>query len=64
MDSIINLSYKYYNEALKNIKSNNISNARDNLYKAIKLYNEDIDILNLLGSCEYLLCNFDKSKYS
>ena len=63
MDSIINLSYKYYNEALKNIKSNNISNARDNLYKAIKLYNEDIDILNLLGSCEYLLCNFDKSKY-
>ncbi len=63
MDSIINLSYKYYNEALEYIKSSNISKAKYKLEEAIKIYDSDCEILNLLGGCEYLLCNFEKAKY-
>lgn len=63
MESIINLSYQYYNEALNLIKINNVTEAKYKLYEAIKLYDSDCDILNLVASCEYLLCNFDKAKY-
>lgn len=63
MENIINLSYRYYNEALDFIKLDNISEAKCKLEEAVKIYDSDCDILNLLGSCEYLLCNFDKAKY-
>lgn len=61
MNNIIQISYKYYNEALKLIKSNNISQAKIKLEKSIKLYGADVQVLNLLASCEYLFCNFNKA---
>lgn len=63
MDNIIQMSYGYYNKALEMVKKNNIEDAKINLEKAIKLYCKDTEILNLLGCCEYLLCNFDKSNF-
>lgn len=61
MDSIIQQSYRYYNKAIDLIKVNNVSQAKIKLDKAIKLYGGDVQILNLLASCEYLLCDFNKA---
>lgn len=61
MDNIIQLSYKYYNEALDFIKVSNISYAKQRLHKAIKLYGRESDIFNFLGSCEYISGNFNKA---
>ncbi|WP_300276156.1 tetratricopeptide repeat protein [Peptacetobacter sp.] len=63
MDNLINISYLYYNKSLDFIKKNNISLAKENLDKAIKVYSKDIDILNLLGLCEYYLCNFNEANF-
>jgi tetratricopeptide (TPR) repeat protein len=43
------------------IKNSDITNAINELNKAIKLNPKDTDILNLLGICNFLQCNFDKS---
>ena len=63
MNDLINMSFIYYNKALDLINENNISGAKENLEKAIEIYLKDIDILNLLGLCEYYLCNFNKANY-
>jgi len=59
-DTIID-SYIIYNNALDMVKNNDITNAINELNKAIKLNPKDIDILNLLGICNFLQCNFDKA---
>lgn len=63
MNNLINISFLYYNKALDLINENNISAAKKNLEKAAEIYLKDIDILNLLGLCEYYLCNFNKANY-
>lgn len=63
MNDLINMSFIYYNRALECIDKNNISGAKENLEKAIEIYLKDIDILNLLGICEYYLCDFNMANY-
>jgi tetratricopeptide (TPR) repeat protein len=43
------------------VRNNDITNAINELNEAIKLNPKDIDILNLLGICNFLQCRFDKS---
>ncbi|MBQ9012670.1 MAG: tetratricopeptide repeat protein [Bacilli bacterium] len=61
MNKLINISYKHYNKALDYINDNKISLAKEELEKAISIYGKDIDILNLIGLCEYMLCDFSKA---
>lgn len=63
MNDLINMSFIYYNRALECIDKNNISGAKENLEKATEIYLKDIDILNLLGICEYYLCDFNMANY-
>lgn len=63
MDNIVQISYKYYNESLKLAKSGFISKARDLLSEGLKFNSNDIEILNLMGHLEYLLCNFDRAYF-
>ena len=63
MNDLINMSFIYYNKALDCIDRNNISGAKENLEKATEIYLKDIDILNLLGICEYYLCDFNMANY-
>ncbi|MPN24044.1 hypothetical protein SDC9_171437 [bioreactor metagenome] len=61
MDTIINKAYRYYNRALNLIDNSKVSLAKDELKKAVNAYPKDIDILNLMGVCEYYLCNFEEA---
>lgn len=63
MNDLINMSFIYYNKALDYIDKNSISSAKEELEKAVKIYLKDIDILNLLGICEYYLCDFNMANY-
>lgn len=63
MDNLINISYLYYNKSLDFIEKNNISAAKENLEKAIKVYSKDIDMLNLMGLCEYYFCDFNRANF-
>ncbi|MGL6105124.1 tetratricopeptide repeat protein [Romboutsia sp.] len=61
MEQIINKAYFHYNKALNLIENKKISSAKEELKKALNLYQEDIDILNLMGVCEYYYCNFEQA---
>lgn len=54
---------KNLKEAEVALEENNISKARDILESSLSVNPEDTEIMNLLGYCEYLFCNFDKAKY-
>ena len=54
---------KNLKEAEVALEENNISKARDILESSQSVNPEDTEIMNLLGYCEYLFCNFDKAKY-
>lgn len=56
-------SSKNLKEAEVALEENNISKARDILENSLSANPEDTEIMNLLGYCEYLFCNFDKAKY-
>jgi tetratricopeptide (TPR) repeat protein len=55
------MSYAFYNRALELIHGNNISCALRELEKCIKFYDKDSDILNVIGICCYLNCDFDEA---
>lgn len=63
MDNIIQISFKHYNEALRLIQAGYISKAKEEIEKSLKFYCKDTDILNLMGCCEYLLCDFNKAYF-
>lgn len=56
----INQSVIDANEALKN---KDITKAKEILENSLVKKPENIEIINLLGYCEYLFCNFEKAKY-
>lgn len=51
----------YYNKALDLVKDNNISEAVEVIEKSFENITEDVEILNLMGLCQYVLCNFDQA---
>ncbi|KEI06690.1 hypothetical protein Z957_10755 [Clostridium sp. K25] len=63
MDRVIEISGIYYNNALKFIHENNISKAVIYIKKSLKLYSKDFEVLNLMGICQYILCDFDKAYF-
>lgn len=63
MNNLIEISNTYYNNALDCVKDNKISKAVKLLEKCLRYYARDIESLNLMGICEYMLCNFDKAYF-
>ncbi|CAG7840554.1 Cell division coordinator CpoB [Clostridium haemolyticum] len=63
MDRVVEISGIYYNNALKFIHENNISKAVIYIKKSLKLYSKDFEVLNLMGICQYILCDFDKAYF-
>ncbi|KOC40374.1 hypothetical protein ADU85_11150, partial [Clostridium botulinum] len=63
MDKVIEISGIYYNNALKFIHENKISKAVVYIKKSLKLYSKDFEVLNLMGICQYILCDFDKAYF-
>lgn len=63
MDNIINLSNVHYNRALEFMNNSEVSNALEELEFCLKCYSKDVQVLNLMGMCQYLLCNFDKAYF-
>ena len=56
-------AYSYYNTALDQITSDQVSDAILSLEQAIRYEVMDKDILSLMGICQYLDSNFDKAKF-
>lgn len=51
----------YYNKALDLVKNNNISKALVLMEKSLEDITEDTEIFNLMGLCQYILCDFEKA---
>lgn len=62
MEKYKNLAYSYYNKAINLLENHNITEAVNELKKAVKIYAQDIDSLNLLGLCYYYKCEFVKAE--
>lgn len=57
----IKTSNELYNNAIDYIDNNNITYAIKSLEKSIEYNNENIEALNLLGMCKYLVCEFNEA---
>lgn len=57
----IKTSNELYNESIDYINKNNITYAIKSLEKSIEYNNENIEALNLLGTCKYLFCEFNEA---
>ncbi len=55
--------HKLYSDALTLIKDSRIKDGMELLDKALMIDNKDIEILNLMGLCNYIYCNFKKARY-
>lgn len=62
MEKYKNLAYSYYNQAINLLEKHKITEAINELKKAVRIYDQDLDILNLLGVCYYYKCDFKKAK--
>lgn len=62
MEKYKNLAYSYYNKAINLLEKHNITEAINELKKAVKIYDKDTDSLNLLGLCYYYKCEFEKAE--
>ncbi|MGM0411114.1 MAG: tetratricopeptide repeat protein [Bacillota bacterium] len=62
MEKYKNLAFSYYNKAINLLEKHNIKEAINELKKAVKIYAQDTDILNLLGLCYYYKCEFEKAE--
>lgn len=63
MKDLIEISKSYYNSALELVEENKISKAIEILEKSLKCYCKNTEVLNLIGLCEYVSCNFDKAYF-
>lgn len=63
MSDLINKSKLLYNKALESLEKNRVSDSIDFLEKSLRINVKDIEVLNLMGICQYLLCNFDKAYF-
>lgn len=63
MNNLIQISNIYYNNALDLVKNNEISKAVELIEKCLKYYAKDVQALNLMGLCQYILCDFDKAYF-
>lgn len=63
MNNLIEISNIYYNNSLELVKSNKISKAVELIEKCLKYYAKDVQVLNLMGMCQYMLCDFDKAYF-
>ena len=61
MEDQIITSKQIYDDALELMEKRSVSETVELLKEAAKLYPEDIDLLNLLGLCQYILCNFSEA---
>lgn len=55
------LAYSYYNEAISLLEKHKITEAFYQLKKAVRIYDKDTEILNLLGLCCYYKCDFERA---
>ncbi|MFW5988104.1 MAG: tetratricopeptide repeat protein [bacterium] len=58
----MNKNNAHYKEAMNSIKSNNVSDAIDELKLCLKFNPKSVSALNLLGLAYYLKCRFDKAE--
>ncbi|TCT16000.1 tetratricopeptide repeat protein [Natranaerovirga pectinivora] len=63
MNNLIEISNIYYTKALELIKHNKISQAVDLIHICLKYCAKDVQALNLMGICQYMLCDFDKAYF-
>lgn len=54
---------QYSVEAKEAFKQKDITRAKMLLEEGLRKNTEDTEAMNLLGHCEYLLCNFERAKY-
>lgn len=52
---------RYYKDGLNLVKNNNISKALKLMEKSLEDISDDTQVLNLMGLCEYVLCNFERA---
>ena len=55
--------HELYGDALRLIKNNRIKEGIKLLEEALMIDDKDIEILNLMGLCSYIYCNFKKARY-
>jgi len=63
MEKLENISKMLYNNALNEACKKNITKALELLEYAYLMDNDDIDIINLLGLCNYMKCDFSKASF-
>ena len=63
MNDLIEITNIYYNNALDLVKNNKVSLAVELLEKCLNYYAKDTQVLNLMGICQYVLCDFDKAYF-
>lgn len=63
MDKLENISKMLYNNALSEACKKNITKALEFLEYAYLIDKDDIDIINLLGLCNYIKCDFSKANF-
>ncbi len=61
MNTVLDMAKLFYNKAYENIEKKNISCAYDYLSRSLKCFSGDMETLNLIGLCAYLLCNFSEA---
>lgn len=61
MKELIDISKKYYNEGLINLKNNNLNKAINDLNMSIDIYSYDEDAFNLLGISYFLKADFNNA---
>lgn len=62
MKSLKGVSGALYKEMYEFMRDSNITKAREILQKLYSLQENDIEIINLLGLCNYKLCRFEDAK--
>lgn len=61
MKELIDISKKYYNEGLINLKNKNLNKAINDLNISIDIYSHDEDAFNLLGIAYFLKADFNNA---
>ncbi len=56
-------AYKLCIEALSLINNNRLKDGMRILEKALLIDNNNVDVLNIMGLCSYIYCNFNKARY-
>ena len=63
MDRLEDISKILYNDALDELNNKNITKAMEALKQAYLMDKNDVEVMNLLGLCSYMNCDFSKANF-